>query len=44
MQAVDGMRRGIGCNCLVCIKYKGKEIPADVCVNEKEVKLLLAVL
>lgn len=44
VQAVDGMRKGIGCNCLVCIKYKGKEIPGDICVKEKEVDLLLAVL
>lgn len=38
MQAVDGMRKGIGCDCLVCIKCKGKEIPADICVKEKEVE------
>lgn len=38
VQAVDGMRKGIGCDCLVCIKCKGKEIPADICVKEKEVE------
>lgn len=44
MQAVDEMRKGIGCNCLICIRSKGKEIPADTCVKEKEVEVLLAVL
>lgn len=44
MQFVDGMRKQTGCNCLVCIKCKGKEVPADICVKEKEVEFLLAVL
>lgn len=35
MQFVDGMRKQTGCNCLVCIKCKGKEVPADISVLKK---------
>lgn len=44
VQAVDGMRKGSGCNCLVCFKCKGNEIPAAICVKGQEVELVIAVL